>query len=187
MPKAGGVCDRNIRCARPSGRWASSRARRPTGTVSVDRPREDGTSLYYYRARYYAPTWGRFISEDPISFIGGDTNRYPYAENDPINLTDPTGERAVGAALGPPTPGSSTGGFGGPGSGFNGNSPAGVQMCGDPDQLRRCLAACAKGGEAANNICRGIPDPRVARLCWGAVIAGRTACEVFCYGYSQYT
>jgi RHS repeat-associated protein len=29
------------------------------------------TSLLYYRARYYDPTVGRFISEDPIKFKGG--------------------------------------------------------------------------------------------------------------------
>jgi RHS repeat-associated protein len=35
------------------------------------------TSLYYYRARYYDPTVGRFISEDPTGFKGG-LNFYPY-------------------------------------------------------------------------------------------------------------
>jgi RHS repeat-associated protein len=29
------------------------------------------TGLYYYRARYYGPKIGRFISEDPISYRGG--------------------------------------------------------------------------------------------------------------------
>jgi RHS repeat-associated protein len=32
----------------------------------------DGTGLYYYRARYYHPGLQRFISEDPIRFRGGD-------------------------------------------------------------------------------------------------------------------
>jgi RHS repeat-associated protein len=27
--------------------------------------------LHYYRARYYDPRVGRFISEDPIEFAGG--------------------------------------------------------------------------------------------------------------------
>ena len=30
--------------------------------------------LYYYRARYYDPMEGRFISKDPIGFAGGDVN-----------------------------------------------------------------------------------------------------------------
>jgi RHS repeat-associated protein len=52
----------------------------------------DGTGLYYYRARYYAPTLGRFISEDPIGFNGGGANLYAYAGNSPTNLRDPSGQ-----------------------------------------------------------------------------------------------
>ena len=38
----------------------------------------DGTTgLYYYRARYYSPALGRFVSEDPIGLKGG-LNRYAY-------------------------------------------------------------------------------------------------------------
>jgi RHS repeat-associated protein len=50
----------------------------------------DGTGLMYYRARYYAPQWGRFISEDS----GGspyDANQYAYAGNNPVNGADPSG------------------------------------------------------------------------------------------------
>ena len=46
--------------------------------------------LYYYRARYYDPTTGRFLSEDPIRFKGG-VNFYAYVGNDPVNRTDPFG------------------------------------------------------------------------------------------------
>ena len=52
----------------------------------------DGTGLYYYRARYYHPGLQRFLSEDPIDFEGGDVNFYAYAGGNPINYTDPTGE-----------------------------------------------------------------------------------------------
>jgi RHS repeat-associated protein len=51
----------------------------------------DGSGLYYYRARYYSPVQQRFISEDPIDFEGGDTNLYSYVGNNPCNVTDPTG------------------------------------------------------------------------------------------------
>jgi RHS repeat-associated protein len=51
----------------------------------------DPTGLYFYRARYYNSQLQRFISEDPISFAGGDVNLYAYAGNSPNNLTDPTG------------------------------------------------------------------------------------------------
>ncbi len=48
--------------------------------------------LYYYRARYYCPSVGRFISEDPIGFGGGSTLLYEYAANNPLNRTDPNGK-----------------------------------------------------------------------------------------------
>lgn len=53
---------------------------------------DDGTGLYYFRARYYSPEQKRFISEDPIGFAGGDTNLYAYVGNDPINRRDPSGK-----------------------------------------------------------------------------------------------
>jgi RHS repeat-associated protein len=51
----------------------------------------DGTGLYFYRARYYSPMLQRFTAQDPIGFAGGDPNLYAYAENDAINLPDPEG------------------------------------------------------------------------------------------------
>ncbi|MGO9020298.1 MAG: RHS repeat domain-containing protein [Syntrophobacteraceae bacterium] len=47
--------------------------------------------LYYMRARYYDPSVGRFISEDPLGFGGGDVNLYAYILNNPVNSTDPGG------------------------------------------------------------------------------------------------
>ncbi len=52
------------------------------------------TGLYFYRARYYDPRTGRFISEDPIGFAAGDTNLSRYVGNSPTNLTDPTGQES---------------------------------------------------------------------------------------------
>jgi len=50
----------------------------------------DGTGLYYYRARYYSPALQRFISQDPIDFNGG-LNLYAYVCNNPLGLIDPLG------------------------------------------------------------------------------------------------
>ncbi|MGI9086904.1 MAG: RHS repeat-associated core domain-containing protein [Chthoniobacterales bacterium] len=47
--------------------------------------------FYEYRARAYNPALGRFMSEDPIGFGGGDTNLFRYCGNDPVNFVDPSG------------------------------------------------------------------------------------------------
>ncbi len=49
------------------------------------------SGLYYYRARYYDPRAGRFLTRDPIGFAGRDVNLYRYVQNDPINWIDPEG------------------------------------------------------------------------------------------------
>jgi len=59
---------------------------------------DDSTGLYFYNARYYDPSLGRFIQADtivpnprnPQSF-----NRYAYTYNNPINYTDPSGHCPV--------------------------------------------------------------------------------------------
>ena len=54
------------------------------------RERDPDTGLLYYRARWYDPQVGRFISEDPIG-LGGGINSFAYVANNPTGHTDPTG------------------------------------------------------------------------------------------------
>lgn len=52
------------------------------------------SGLYYYRARYYDPGTGRFISKDPIDSKPIDLqtqNRYIYVNNNPQTYVDPFG------------------------------------------------------------------------------------------------
>jgi len=60
------------------------------GYAFTGREWDPETGLYYYRARYYDPKIGRFISEDPIGFRGG-VNFYAYVGNRPTNAVDPFG------------------------------------------------------------------------------------------------
>lgn len=49
------------------------------------------TGFYYYRARYYDPQIGRFVSADPLGLLSGQPNFYAYTSNNPVNSVDPSG------------------------------------------------------------------------------------------------
>jgi RHS repeat-associated protein len=48
------------------------------------------TNIYYYRARYYDTSAGRFLSEDPLRYEQG-MNFYTYVHGNPTTFADPTG------------------------------------------------------------------------------------------------
>jgi RHS repeat-associated protein len=55
---------------------------------------DPATGLYYYRARYYDPGLGRFLSRDPVPprlAMPLEQNGYLYALNNPLSFTDPLG------------------------------------------------------------------------------------------------
>ncbi|MCG3111317.1 MAG: PKD domain-containing protein [Candidatus Manganitrophus sp. SB1] len=51
----------------------------------------DGTGIYYYRARSYSTMLKRFISEDPIGLLGEDLNLYSYVKGNSLRYRDPWG------------------------------------------------------------------------------------------------
>lgn len=60
----------------------------------VGRRLDEETGWYYYRARHYAPSQGRFIQRDPLGYVDG-YNLYEYVKGRPLVLLDPEGEYAA--------------------------------------------------------------------------------------------
>jgi RHS repeat-associated protein len=52
------------------------------------------TGLYNFRARWYDPQSGRWLSKDPIGLEGG-LNLYAFCGDDPVNCTDPDGTDVI--------------------------------------------------------------------------------------------
>jgi RHS repeat-associated protein len=72
--------------------WYS--ANTTTKFVFTSYERDSESNNDYAMARYYRVGFGRFCSADPISGSPGDPqswNRYVYARDNPINITDPSG------------------------------------------------------------------------------------------------
>jgi RHS repeat-associated protein len=55
------------------------------------RPYDSATGLQNNLNRWYDPRLGRWMSEDPIGYAGGDANLYRYVGNRPTDWRDPLG------------------------------------------------------------------------------------------------
>jgi RHS repeat-associated protein len=69
----------------------------PSATSSIGNPYlftgreyDNETGNYYYRARYYNPSIGRFLQPDPVGHADS-MNLYSYVGNNPLNWIDPYG------------------------------------------------------------------------------------------------
>jgi RHS repeat-associated protein len=82
--------------------YAFGECRNSQGNPGTDKlftgQRLDGTGLYYYGARYYDASIGRFVSADTIVQSPGNPqtlNRYSYCLNNPLAYTDSTGNWVI--------------------------------------------------------------------------------------------
>jgi RHS repeat-associated protein len=75
----------------PFGAAAVSGASSANSFQFTGRETDGTTGLYFYRARYYSPTFQRFVAEDPIGLSSGDVNLYAYVSNSSTNFIDPLG------------------------------------------------------------------------------------------------
>jgi RHS repeat-associated protein len=100
----------------------------------------DGTGLFYYRARYYHPGFSRFVAQDPIGLAGGH-NLYAYVGGNPINWIDP-----LGTTFMPGGPGSS------PSAAGAGAPPAGNCTPNGADSSSMQLAASTNNPDYAAKV-----------------------------------
>lgn len=114
------------------------------------REQDPETGLYYYRARYYDPNIGRFISEDPFRFKVG-IDFYTYTGNNPVTFLDPLGlskcyktpkgMTCVGDPPQPPPP------------------PPGLPPMPQPVAVPPSSTYCAPGTNCQVTITPGLPKP----------------------------
>ena len=86
---ARGLLDRRRR-HRPSASWSMDNSR-----INLNRGQrfDAATGLQSNLNRWYDPSVGRWLGQDPISFDGGDDNLYGYCDNGPTDGTDASGLR----------------------------------------------------------------------------------------------
>lgn len=78
----------------PFGQLIGKEAANDTNYLFTGQEYDPESDLYYYNARYYNPSLGRFISRDPMLGSQNDTlgyNEYAYARNNPLKYVDPSG------------------------------------------------------------------------------------------------
>lgn len=138
----------------------------------------DGTGLYYYRARYYHPALQRFIGEDPLRFRSGDFNLFAYVSNNPVRFIDPLG-LDKGSPGGPGRPGGPgapkrPGGPGNPSNGASGNGPMSAD---EADQIIKDLQRYEDWAKMISDILSQLLDytycaARGSCFGWGSIIGG---------------
>jgi len=87
----------------PFGEDADDPPENPNPYRYTSRWRESA-DLYYYRARYYTPELGRFLSRDDASPRYEEPqalHRFAYVENNPVLKRDPSGHLPAGASIAP--------------------------------------------------------------------------------------
>ena len=84
----------------PAAAGTQGTAAQPFGYAGEQR--DAATGFAYLRARTYDPQVGRFLQRDPFAgWAAGPQglNRYAYVANNPVNLTDPSGNVCVGFSV----------------------------------------------------------------------------------------
>jgi RHS repeat-associated protein len=136
------------------------------------------TKQEHFGARYYDPSTGRWTSQDPLSFGGGDSNLYRYVGNNATNRVDPSGLVPPGDPLwgwlpedrevmkGNRLATRTDGPVGGP---FRANLVIfwnGERKSGDDGMIRKDMLRAANAIQQAHDILKSVVKMRGARRLW---------------------
>jgi RHS repeat-associated protein len=77
----------------PLNAWGTPHSAIGNPWMFTGRQLDEESGLYFYRARYYDPNKGRFLSRDPIEYADG-MNLFQYVGDNPTGILDPSGLRA---------------------------------------------------------------------------------------------
>jgi RHS repeat-associated protein len=122
------------------------------------------SGLYYYRARYYDSTPGRFLSEDLIGVDEG-WNLYAYVSNRPLTSTDPSGRFAIDKSCK------------GQCYGFGGGGPNNPNQ---PAKLENLESVIQQQTEDRCNNLQSITDPRLRACVQKSCDTGTIKCKASC-------
>ncbi len=121
-----------------------------------------------FGARDFDPSVGRWVSKDPIRFVGSEANLYVYAGDDPNNAVDPGGERPSPACVARAREVCQQYCWG------CGQSAC-VEICTDLAANWVCRD-CDSQFEGDNDVCRSLPDPAARSRCFGSATSRYGAC-----------
>lgn len=163
------------------------------------------TGLNYAGARYYNPSIGRFMSQDPVFWNMSEIetqladpqswNSYSYARNNPLILTDPNGEfwhivagAAVGAAISGGITYWRTGDWNQAAKAAVGGAVAGALFAAvGPASLAGTVATGAVSSAAGNTLTRGLNGEQITAGTVAADVAAGAIGGAIGYGATKAT
>lgn len=136
------------------------------------KPYDEETGLSYYGYRFYAPTFGRWLTRDPIGETGG-INLYGYVLNNPLNYIDSNGKVPIFfpmliSYLGKGVVGAATGAV------LSGVSSFAIASMTGENKLKAVLSGAAGGAVSGGLAGLGVPLP-IAGAAGG--VASVATCE----------
>jgi RHS repeat-associated protein len=145
----------------------------PTARQFTGQRFEDAMGLYDFKARWYDPETGRFLSIDPLVqdvFDPQVANPYGYVRNNPLNLVDPTGMFSFSIDIGGISIAVAIG-YGGPAFAGGSGGGAGFGLVNPPPKvLKAAYMPLLRKGDTFYSAAGLIALGRMMEQAWGTIL-----------------